>query len=222
MGSKGAAKRCELDAAQAAPKEEYDPWTVFERVFNDPSKIYPNEQTGELATLSANYKGYVSVDALRALLGTIKKIMTLAIANHKTSGRMQNETWMPFRNFVDPENVHCPRAIKDCKIPDETNTLDYIYHITKDGIGFNLLVRLLDGDSQSDSSKNNLTGGGRGIKLPGTKSKYPHIAIQEKYVPQLILLFVLWFSQMTAIHNSWPYCKSQAKDWRTFPRLLSH
>lgn len=226
MGSKGAAKRCELDAAQAAPKEEYDPWTVFERVFNDPSKIYPNEQTGELATLSANYKGYVSMDALRALLGTIKKFMTLAIANHKTSGRMQNETWMPFRNFVDPENVHCPRAIKDCKIPDKTNTLDYIYHITKDGIGFNLLVRLLDGDSQSDSSKKKLpkanSGGGRGIKLPGTKSKYLHIAIQEKYVPQLILLFVLWFSQMTAIHNSWPYCKSQAKDWRTFPRLLSH
>ena len=60
------------------------------------------------------------------------------------------------------------------------NKLDYIYHITKDGIGFNLLVRLLDGDSQSDSSKKNLAGGGRGIKLPGTKSKYPYIAIQEK------------------------------------------
>ena len=154
------------------------------------------------------------MDALRALLGTIKKFMTLAIANHKTSGRMQNETWMPFRNFVDPDNVHCPRAIKDFKIPDKTNTVDYIYHITKDGIGFNLLVRLLNGDSQSDSSKKNLAGGGRGIKLPGTKGKYPYIAIQEKGVPQLILLFMLCFSQiqMTAIHNSWPYCKSKVKD----------
>ena len=136
---------------------------------------------------------------------------------------MESKTYPPLQSN-EPAASAAAGCVAKGRLPQ--NQLDYIYHITKAGIGFNLLVRLLNGDSQSDSSKKKLpkanSGGGRGIKLPGTKSKYLHIAMQEKYIPQLILLFMLWFSQMTAIHNSWPYCKSQAKDWRTFPRLLSH